>query len=149
MAVIHVKWRNINTIYTGPTFDKKGQKCTLTCAAECAGNELFCAGKMSPEGCKEQDVCIEKGVGTDGNPCPGFCPVDCKGNEFSWPTPHDKNGCAVAPKCIPMKFDKFGNPCASQQGPVYCKETEITCVGMLNLGNFFRFGVSIDLEFWN
>merc|ERR1719414_1691970 len=80
-----------DTMCVAKATDSHGHECDVQqCPLNCADNEVKCSGSEDIFGCKEADICVERGTrnfwvdtaaamyeDNDDFLCPGICPVEC------------------------------------------------------------------------
>ena len=60
----------------------------------------MCIGRMLPNGCQEDDECIDRDVNIVGSLCPGICPVYCEDDWIAVSGGIGANGCQSSPVCV-------------------------------------------------
>jgi hypothetical protein len=112
------------------TKDYNGNYCHShsVCPRKCESDEISCEDGIDSVGCQNSDLCLEKGLDSEGNFCARKCPPRCNDTQQFCRGSMKDNGCQDHDVCVETETDIDGDICPIRC-PIPCTETEVLMPG--------------------
>ena len=98
------------------------------CPRQCAADEISCDDGIDSLGCKNVDLCVEKGMDKNGDYCPRQCPPACNDTQFLCRGAMQQDGCQGHDVCVERETDMYGLDCP-RICPILCDDSQVMLDG--------------------